>query len=63
MTTQQPIITINGVRLSDSEASTVRVAVEHLAMRVFDKEADSDLGIVAVGYRSDIKTIRAAINQ
>ena len=56
----EPLIVINGRWLSDSEALTVRVAIESLSTQLEDNFlGDDERGkVITQGYRDNINSIR-----
>ena len=59
---EEPAITINGTRLTEAQAATIRCAVEALAASLDDGLGDDEHGQKMVeGYRARIKEIRGMI--
>ena len=53
----EPVITINGTRLSEGQAMAVRVAVTNFHMRLTNKNYQRDLGPVAAAYMARVREI------
>lgn len=63
----EPTITINGRTLSDAQASTMRVALEQMAMTLHDQEVTEFLGdeigdAIRKAYQRRIDEIRHLIH-
>lgn len=57
----EPTITINGVRLTEGQAMTVRVAVMNMQMTVSDPDKAAELGPIAQGYSARLGEIMRII--
>jgi hypothetical protein len=58
----EPKVIVNGVRLTEAQAMTFRVAIENFAATLSDEKFARDLGqTLATGYLARINEIREAI--
>lgn len=57
----EPIITINGVTLTEGEAMTVRVMLTNAASELENPSADDALGPIANAYRARLRDILALL--
>lgn len=54
---REPVITINGVTLTEGQAMTVRVMLTSAASELEDPEMRADLGPIADGYRARLREV------